>query len=78
MLIEDFNGNVIELTDEDVERMVRRFTTKDTCRFHLEKGGVMCDEKTQKSGKCERCGWNPQVARRRTYQMKKSIKESNQ
>lgn len=75
MEIEEFDGTVIELTDEQVENMLRRFSPVDTCRFHLEKGGVQCDAKTRKPGQCEQCGWNPQVSRRRIYRMKSIWKE---
>lgn len=76
MLIEEFDGTVIEITDEQVEKMLNhKFSPVDTCRFHLEKGGVMCDAKTRKSNQCDRCGWNPKVARRRSYKIKQERKE---
>lgn len=76
MLIEEFEGTVIELTDEQVEKMLNhKFSPVDVCRFHLEKGGVTCDARTRKPGQCERCGWNPQVARRRSHRIKSTWKE---
>lgn len=37
------------------------------CKFHQESLGVICEKKLS----CDKCGWNPAVARRRT----KIIKE---
>lgn len=51
------------------------FHERDTCKYHLEKGGVACEAVSRKPGECERCGWNPLVSRRRLWRMRKIWKE---
>lgn len=78
MEICDFQGNVIEVSDADVERMLRRdFKLDDVCRYHREKGGVVCDQKRRTDADCERCGWNPRIARRRVRQFKERKEKEN-
>ena len=74
MEISDFHGNVIEVSDADVERLLRRdFTLDEVCRFHREKGGVVCNQKRRTNDDCERCGWNPRVTRRRLRRIKERM-----
>ena len=71
MEICDFNGNIVDVSDADVERLLRRdFDLNEVCRFHREKGGVVCNQKRRTNDDCEHCGWNPRVTRRRLRQIK--------
>lgn len=76
MYVQDFDGTIIELTDAQVEAMLRRdYKLDEVCRYHREKGGVMCNQKRRKDSDCERCGWNPRVARMRTKKIKERLGE---
>lgn len=67
---EYYGGKLFMASDEDVTRMLHGFSLDEVCRFHREKGGVMCNQKRRTDADCERCGWNPRVARRRLIKIK--------
>lgn len=85
MVIHDFDGTPIDIPDEgeiDIHSasatggyVFRVFDERNTCRFHMEKGGVMCEKKKRLPDSCDRCGWNPRVAHRRAFQIRKKIYE---
>ena len=71
MQICDFDGTVIDVSDEDVEKLLRKdYQMDEVCRYHREKGGISCDQKKRTDADCERCGWNPKVARRRIWKIR--------
>ena len=72
---EYFGGTLITLSDAEVSAMLRDFDPEEVCRFHLEKGGVICQAKKRKPGECEHCGWNPRIARRRAYQVRRWLED---
>lgn len=41
------------------------------CIFHQESLGVICERKLN----CDKCGWNPAVAKRRTKIIKERMKQ---
>ena len=47
----------------------------DGCKFN--RSAIICEEKKRKDGDCERCGWNPRVARRRSYYIRKEMYEQD-
>lgn len=59
-------------TDSDVDRMLHGFSLDEVCRYHRDKGGVMCNQKRRYDAMCAHCGWNPRVARAR---VKKFLEE---
>lgn len=40
------------------------------CRYN---GAVDCKDR----GRCHKCGWNPQVARQRSYKIRKALSEQD-
>lgn len=86
MIIHDFDGTPIDIPEDGEigvfpvkygapDFQFRGFSEEDTCRFHLEKGGVMCNKKRRLPDSCDHCGWNPRVSHRRSYQIRKKIYE---
>lgn len=76
MEIFDFQGNVVELSDEQIERLMRKgFDPNEVCKYHTEHGGVLCDKKKRKPLDCERCGWNPRVSRYRARRIRERMNE---
>lgn len=80
MVIHDFDGTPVDIPDAGefgayfVTLTYRRgFNEDDTCRFHMEKGGVACDKQRRKDGDCDKCGWNPRVAHKRSYKIRKMM-----
>ena len=47
----------------------------DGCKF--KRSAIVCEEKKRKDGDCDRCGWNPRVARRRSYLIRKQMEEDD-
>lgn len=45
----------------------------DGCDFN--RAAIVCPPKKRSEGQCEKCGWNPRVARRRSYLIRKQIYE---
>lgn len=45
----------------------------DGCDYHKE--AVVCPPNKRYEGQCETCGWNPRVARRRSYLIRKMFEE---
>lgn len=45
----------------------------DGCDFNKE--AVVCPPNRRYDGQCEKCGWNPRVARRRSYLIRKQLYE---
>lgn len=45
----------------------------DGCKFN--RSAIICPEKKRYDGQCEKCGWNPRVARRRSYLIRKQLEE---
>lgn len=72
---EYMGGRLYMVSDADVERMLHGFSLDEVCRFHREKGGVVCDQKRRTDYDCEHCGWNPRVARRRVRQYKERMEK---
>jgi hypothetical protein len=73
--LEEFcGGRLYFATDSDVEKMLHGFSSDEVCRYHKEKGGVVCDQTRRYDAMCAHCGWNPRVARRRI----KKFLEKNQ
>lgn len=52
-------------TDRDIFNMTHGFDLNEVCRYHREKGGVVCDQKKRTDAMCSGCGWNPRVSRMR-------------
>lgn len=88
MIIHDFDGTPIDYPEEGEIGVIpvkygtpeygfRGFDENDTCRFHMEKGGVACEKKRRQPDDCDRCGWNPKVAHRRSYMIRKKIYEAD-
>ena len=76
--MEEFGGGrLFTVSEEDVERLVRGYSLDDVCRFHREKGGVVCNQKRRTDDDCEHCGWNPRVARRRLKKIKERMEEED-
>jgi len=44
---------------------------EDGCDFNPQ--NIVCPPNKRKRGQCERCGWNPKIARRRCYQIRKRM-----
>ena len=74
---EYFGGALVTLTDSEVERITRDWLPGEVCKYHEEKGGVVCPEKRRKPGDCDHCGWNPKVAHRRSYRIRKMLYEED-
>lgn len=47
----------------------------DGCKFN--RAAIECPEKKRKDGDCDHCGWNPRVARRRSYYIRKEMYEKD-
>ena len=47
----------------------------DGCDFN--KPAIVCKPESRKPGQCDKCGWNPRVARRRSYLIRKEMDEQN-
>lgn len=45
----------------------------DGCDFN--KSAIVCPPKRRYAGQCDKCGWNPRVARRRSYLIRKKLEE---
>lgn len=56
---------IFKATDRDVYNMTSGFDLNEVCRYHREKGGVVCDQKKRYDAMCAHCGWNPRVSRMR-------------
>ena len=54
------------ISDENLPQSARK---RFFCKFHQDNLGVMCEKKLI----CEKCGWNPAVARRRIYKIKERM-----
>lgn len=67
---EYYGGKLYYATDDDIEKLLNGFNLDEVCKYHREKGGVVCDQKRRTDADCERCGWNPRVARRRLRKIK--------
>ena len=67
---EYYGGKLYYATDDDIAKLLNGFNLDEVCKFHKEKGGVVCDQKRRTDADCERCGWNPRVARRRLKKIK--------
>lgn len=66
MMYDEYGGGrLFYASDEDVQRMTRGFDLNEVCRYHRDKGGVMCDQKKRFDAMCAHCGWNPRVSRMR-------------
>ena len=74
---EYMGGRLFMVSDADVDRMLHGFTLDEVCRFHREKGGVVCNQKRRTNDDCEHCGWNPRIARRRVRQFKERREKEN-
>ena len=72
---EYYGGKLYTLTESEVEKMLHGFSLDEVCRFHREKGGVMCNQKRRTDDDCEHCGWNPRIARLRTRKIKERLEE---
>ena len=67
---EYYGGKLYYATDDDIAKLLNGFNLDEVCKFHKEKGGVVCDQKRRTDADCVRCGWNPRVARRRLRKIK--------
>lgn len=47
----------------------------DGCKFN--RAAIVCPEKKRKDGDCDRFGWNPRVARYRSYLIRKEMYEKD-
>lgn len=74
---EYFGGKLYIATDADVEKMLHGFSLDEVCRYHRDKGGVMCNQKRRTDYDCEHCGWNPRVSRRRIRNIKERMDSQN-
>lgn len=54
--------SVIVVTQEEIDAL----TFQNACNFTV---GVVCFNKTR----CEKCGWNPRVSRRRIRKIRKEL-----
>ena len=61
-----------DITMSDLDRSI---FYPDGCKFN--RSAIVCPAKTRKDGDCERCGWNPRVARRRSYYIRKEMYEQD-
>lgn len=56
------------IPDEQLPQEARR---RFFCKFHQDSLGVICERKQN----CDKCGWNPAVAKRRTKIIKERMNQ---